>query len=53
MYQEEIKNKAREMVIKESINALTTNRNDSTLSRRTYVRELKKYFLKNEVLLNL
>jgi hypothetical protein len=48
MYQEEIKNKAREMVIKESINALTTNRNDSTLSRRTYVRELKKYFLKNE-----
>lgn len=48
MYQEEIKNKAREMVIKESINALTTNRNDSTLSCRTYVRELKKYFLKNE-----
>lgn len=48
MYKEEVKNIARERVITESIKALTINRSNSTLSRKTYVRELKKYFLQEK-----
>ena len=48
MYKEESKNKARRKVIKKSINALTINRKKSTLTRRTYINELKEYFLEKE-----
>lgn len=44
MYKEEIKNKAREIVIKEAIDALTINRNTSTLTRKSYIREIKNFY---------
>ncbi len=49
MYNEEVKNKARETVIKESIEALTKDRNESTLTRKSYVREVKDFYTSNYI----
>lgn len=44
-YSEPLKNKARIEVISNAVNQLTTNRFQSTLARRSYVREVREYFL--------
>ncbi|MFP4403323.1 MAG: class I SAM-dependent methyltransferase [Candidatus Woesearchaeota archaeon] len=45
-YNQTIKIKARNIVIKNAINALTSNRSKSTLARRSYLADIKK-FIKN------
>ncbi|WP_329742894.1 hypothetical protein [Dyella sp. A6] len=46
-YSEPVKNKARRAVIESSIAALTQNRTESTLTRRSYVREVRDYLVNN------
>ncbi|WP_136525414.1 class I SAM-dependent methyltransferase [Geomonas ferrireducens] len=47
-YTEPVKNKARRIVIDNAIAALTKGRTESTLARRSYVREVRNHILRND-----
>lgn len=47
-YTETVKNKARHSVISNAVEALTKNRTNSTLARRSYVRDVKQHILNKD-----
>jgi hypothetical protein len=48
LYNEPVKNKARTLVITSAIKTLTTERHEATLTRRSYVREVREHILSSD-----